>query len=289
MKKLGFCLGYIGLSFWSINAFADFYRVDVTTVLSVRAEPTAAANVIGTLARNTQVDVFDFVGSPLTLSNRQGRWAEIRYADKPAYVFGGFLKPVASNNRAAAEPEPVTTTGKHDAVLARLQDQYPDYYAKGVLLVDDSEQRMYWYRDDALRQTYRISTAAKGLGNQADSEKTPSGAHYIRVKLGGTAKRGAIFEKLTNTGAIATIYTKPVSGQISALVTSRIMRLEGLEPGKNKGGSVDTFNRMIYFHGTNKEGNLGKHASHGCIRMNNDQIIDLYKQVPEGTLVYIQP
>jgi len=155
--------------------------------------------------------------------------------------------------------------------------------------VDDSEQRMYWYNDGNLVQTYRISTAAKGLGNQANSEKTPSGAHYIRVKLGGTAKRGAIFEKLTNTGAIATIYTKPVSGRVSALVTSRIMRLEGLEPGKNKGGAVDTFNRMIYFHGTNKEGNLGKHASHGCIRMNNDQIIDLYKRVPEGTLVYIQP
>jgi lipoprotein-anchoring transpeptidase ErfK/SrfK len=67
------------------------------------------------------------------------------------------------------------------------------------------------------------------------------------------------------------------------------LRLDGLEPGKNKGGSVDTFNRAIYFHGTNKEGNLGKRASHGCIRMKNDEVIELFSQVPVDTLVYIQP
>lgn len=176
----------------------------------------------------------------------------------------------------------------HSQILGELQATYPNYYANGLLLVDDSEQRMYWYEGDQLLQTFRISTAAKGLGERSGSEKTPRGAHRISTKIGKTAKRGAIFEKLTNTGRIAKIYTDPAPG-VTALVTSRILRLDGLEPGKNKGGRVDTFSRAIYFHGTNKEGNLGKRASHGCIRMSNDEIIGLFPHVPVDTLVYIQP
>ena len=176
----------------------------------------------------------------------------------------------------------------HSVVLSDLQAKYPGYYANGVLLVDDSEQQMYWYRDAELMRTYAISTAAKGLGSRSGSNKTPSGAHRISTKIGSTAKRGAVFDKLQNTGRIAKIYTAPAPG-VTALVLTRVLRLDGLEPGKNKGGNVDTFNRAIYFHGTNKEGNLGKRASHGCIRMNNDEIIKLFPQVPVDTLVYIQP
>jgi lipoprotein-anchoring transpeptidase ErfK/SrfK len=176
----------------------------------------------------------------------------------------------------------------HSAILSDLQAKYPGYYANGVLLVDDSEQRMYWYRGAELMRTYVISTAAKGLGSRSGSHKTPSGAHRISTKVGSTAKRGAVFEKLRNTGRIATIHTSPAPG-VTALILTRILRLDGLEPGNNKGGNVDTFNRAIYFHGTNKEGNLGRRASHGCIRMNNDEIIKLFSQIPVDTLVYIQP
>lgn len=176
----------------------------------------------------------------------------------------------------------------HTAVLAQLHEKYPAYYASGVFLVDESEQRMYWYADGDLVRSYVISTAANGLGAQAESNKTPPGAHRIISKIGKNAKRGAVFDKLQNTGRVAKIYTRPQYG-VTALVLSRILRLEGLEPGKNKDGNVDTFNRAIYFHGTNKEGNLGKRASHGCIRMNNDEIIDLFGQISVDTLVYIQP
>jgi lipoprotein-anchoring transpeptidase ErfK/SrfK len=176
----------------------------------------------------------------------------------------------------------------HTATLAKLQAQYPDYYANGVFLVDASEQQMYWYYDGELIRSYTISTAAKGLGSQAESNQTPAGAHRIATKIGRNAKRGMIFEHLAQTGTVAKIYTKP-QYQTKALVTSRILRLDGLERGKNKGGNVDTFNRSIYFHGTNKEGNLGTAASHGCIRMNNDEIIELFDQIGVDTLVYIQP
>jgi lipoprotein-anchoring transpeptidase ErfK/SrfK len=176
----------------------------------------------------------------------------------------------------------------HAPILAELQAKYPSYYANGLFLIDDSEQRLYWYKGGSLIHTYTISTAAKGLGNLSGSQKTPAGAHRISTKIGGNAKRGAIFDKLSNTGKIATIYTRP-NYSVKALVTSRILRLDGLEPGKNKGGRVDTFSRAIYLHGTNKEGNLGTHASHGCIRMNNDEIIDLFGKVSVDTLVYIQP
>lgn len=182
----------------------------------------------------------------------------------------------------------VQATPAHTAVLAELKVKYSAYYANGVFLVDDSEQRMYWYKNGALIRSYAISTAARGLGNLSGSQKTPTGAHRISSKIGKSVKRGTIFDKLSNTGRIAKIYTRP-NYSATALVTSRVLRLDGLESGKNKGGRVDTASRMIYLHGTNKEGNLGTRASHGCIRMNNNEIIDLFGKVSVDTLVYIQP
>ncbi|MEN9503219.1 MAG: hypothetical protein RI964_2504 [Pseudomonadota bacterium] len=279
MKKL--ILPLLAGAIWLLNTAAwggEAYRADVSTALTVRSIPSATGAAIGSLARHANVDVQRFVGSTQTLGGRSGRWAEITYDNEQAYVFGGFLQAVNATSG----------NGGHIDVLARLQSKYPDYYAKGVFLVDDSDQRMYWYKDGELMKTYRISTAAKGLGFMPESNQTPSGAHRIASKIGKNAKRGMVFDKLTPTGEIAKIYTKPQYG-VKALVLSRILRLDGLEPGKNKGGRVDTFNRAIYFHGTNKEGNLGVRASHGCIRMNNDEIIDLFDRVSVDTLVYIQP
>lgn len=261
-----------------VEAASSLYRVDVSTTLTVRKTPAANAAPLGSLTSNAQVEVLRFVGAVQSVGGRNGQWAEIPYAGSKGYVFGGFLKAVG--NSADNAPD-------HTATLADLQAKYPAYYANGVFLVDDSEQRMYWYNAGQLVRSYLISTAAKGLGAIAESEKTPPGAHRISTRIGKNAKRGAIFEKLADTGKVAKIYTQP-QYSAKALVLTRIMRLDGLEPGRNKGGNVDTFNRMIYFHGTNKEGNLGKRASHGCIRMNNDEIIDLFNRVGVDTLVYIQ-
>ena len=289
------------LSLGSItNALAgDLYEVSVSTTLMVRAKPDSNASSLGTLKRGAEVEVNQLVGNSQTIGGVKGRWAEIDYKQQTGYVFTGFLKPINTNTNAATDNDATSSTtkpantatpgkAKHAKLLAELAEKYPSYYANGVFVVDDSEQRMYWYKNDKLVQKFTISTAANGLGNKPESNTTPAGAHRISTKIGKNAARGAVFDKLQNTGEIAKIYTKP-NYSATALVLSRILRLDGLEPGKNKGGSVDTFNRAIYFHGTNKEGNLGKRASHGCIRMKNDEVIELFGQVSVDTLVYIQP
>ena len=289
------------LSLGSItNALAgDLYEVNVSTTLMVRAKPDSNASSLGTLKRGAEVEVNQLVGNNQTIGGVKGRWAEIDYKQQTGYVFTGFLKPINTNTNAATDNDATSSTtkpantatpgkAKHAKLLAELAEKYPSYYANGVFVVDDSEQRMYWYKNDKLVQKFTISTAANGLGNKPESNTTPAGAHRISTKIGKNAARGAVFDKLQNTGEIAKIYTKP-NYSATALVLSRILRLDGLEPGKNKGGSVDTFNRAIYFHGTNKEGNLGKRASHGCIRMKNDEVIELFGQVSVDTLVYIQP
>ena len=289
------------LSLGSItNALAgDLYEVSVSTTLMVRAKPDSNASSLGTLKRGAEVEVNQLVGNNQTIGGVKGRWAEIDYKQQTGYVFTGFLKPINTNTNAATDNDATSSTtkpantatpgkAKHAKLLAELAEKYPSYYANGVFVVDDSEQRMYWYKNDKLVQKFTISTAANGLGNKPESNTTPAGAHRISTKIGKNAARGAVFDKLQNTGEIAKIYTKP-NYSATALVLSRILRLDGLEPGKNKGGSVDTFNRAIYFHGTNKEGNLGKRASHGCIRMKNDEVIELFGQVSVDTLVYIQP
>jgi hypothetical protein len=96
----------------------------------------------------------------------------------------------------------------HTAILAQLHGKYPSYYANGVFLVDDSEQRMYWYTGGELVRSYAISTAAKGLGARSGSNQTPLGAHRISTKIGKNAKRGTIFDRLQNTGRVAKIYTR---------------------------------------------------------------------------------
>jgi hypothetical protein len=72
------------------------------------------------------------------------------------------------------------------------------------------------------------------------------------------------------------------------LITSRILRLDGLEPGVNRGGRLDTFRRYVYIHGTNHEENIGRPASSGCLQLSNDDVIELFDQISEGTHLLIQ-
>lgn len=271
------------LSGW-VEAAPGLYRVDVSSTLTVRASPSTQGTVIGALQRNEQVQVLADASGLMTLGGRQGRWVEIRYQGQQAYVFDGFLQLVSSSDHTTVPEQPVVS---HAAELTRLKAGYPGYYAQGVFIIDISDQRLYVYRNGELVEQHKISTAAKGTGNVINSEKTPLGVHRISTKIGRSAARGEIFEKMRATGKIARIYTG--ASNATALVTSRILRLDGLEPGVNKGGRVDTFSRAIYIHGTNKEGYLGRPASHGCIRMANDEVIALFEQTPVDTLVLIQP
>lgn len=171
--------------------------------------------------------------------------------------------------------------------LEKLRTQFnlkPDEYA---IIIDVSEQKLYLIKDEKIVKMYPVSTSKYGIGNEEGSYKTPLGTHRISKKIGSGAKIGTIFKSLTKTNKTAEIY---VDGRDIAedIITTRIMWLEGLEPGINKGKGIDSHARHIYIHGTPEEGLIGKPASHGCIRMRNKDVIELFELVREGTLVEIQ-
>ncbi len=172
-------------------------------------------------------------------------------------------------------------------IIDDLNERFPNYSKDTLIIISASEQRLFLIEDNKVVGSHLISTAEAGLGNQSGSNKTPLGVHKIAQKYGKGALPGTIFKARANTHQIAKILTEPNARSNADNVTSRILWLSGLETGINKGGKVDSHARYIYIHGTDEEGRLGQPASHGCIRMNNSAVIDLFKQVPVGTLVNI--
>ena len=201
-------------------------------------------------------------------------------------------EPVATT---PAEPQaqlavttPAVDADKHFApLLNKLAQAFPDYSTTQVLVVDAAAQKMLLVENGKQVGEWVISTAEKGVGSQKGSDQTPLGAHRIAEKIGAGAPLGTIFKARQNTGQLVEILTEPGADSPDDYVTSRIMWLDGLELGQNKGGNVDSHERFIYIHGTGEEGKLGKPASHGCIRMRNKDVIELFDRVRENTLVYI--
>ena len=143
-------------------------------------------------------------------------------------------------------------------------------------------------RSGVIVKQYPVSTSKYGVGNQEGSLRTPLGCHVISQKIGAGAAPLTIFRDRVNTGKFATVNMKvPFSGD--DLITTRVLRLGGLEPGRNQGGSVDSYRRLIYIHGSPDEGLIGRPASHGCVRMKNTDVMDLFSRVWIGTIVCIDP
>lgn len=157
-----------------------------------------------------------------------------------------------------------------------------------AIIISPEKQRLYLIRGREILRSYPISTSKNGLGTEEASGKTPIGTHRIKEKIGDNVQVGTIFKNRVNTGKTAKIYREKDNISGGNFITSRIIQLEGQEEGINKGGSVDTYKRNIYIHGTNKENLIGKPVSGGCIRMKNEDIIELFNIVPRGTLVEIQ-
>jgi len=124
-------------------------------------------------------------------------------------------------------------------------------------------------------RTFRISTAARGIGNRAGSNATPPGWHRVAVRIGDGAQLGQVFAARRATTRVLPPQAWRARGGDDCILT-RILRLAGLEPGVNRGPAIDTFARFIYIHGTNHEQALGRPASHGCIRMANRDIAALF-------------
>ncbi len=154
-----------------------------------------------------------------------------------------------------------------------------------IIFVDSARQELHWIDlDPEQRRSYRISTAEKGMGNRIDSFKTPFGIHRIRQKIGGGEPRGTIFEAREPCGRVARDFDNRDGDEI----TSRILWLDGLEDGINRGGPYDTYSRYIYIHGTTDEQRIGRPVSAGCIRMRNDDVIELFDEVLVNDLVLIR-
>lgn len=154
------------------------------------------------------------------------------------------------------------------------------------LSVDLSAQRLtVWNGERATRQ-YPVSTAANGPGEIEGSGATPRGRHRVRAKIGAGAAAGTVFR-----GRRVARDTPLCTAEVLARfpnrdwITSRILWLSGLEPGRNRLGCVDSMRRYIYIHGTPFLAELGRPASHGCIRMSDADVIELFDLVPAGTQV----
>lgn len=137
-----------------------------------------------------------------------------------------------------------------------------------------------------LQSTYPISTAANGVGCEKNSGCTPLGAHIIRAKIGADAPINSVFIGRRTTGEICTPELIAQFPERDWILT-RILWLSGTEPGKNRLGNVDTMQRYIYIHGTPDDVALGQAASHGCVRMRNADIVELFELVDVGTPVLI--
>lgn len=143
--------------------------------------------------------------------------------------------------------------------------------------------------DGAPLRTYSVSTAKTGAGEQRGSGCTPRGAHVIRAKIGAGSAPGTVFVGRRPTGEIYATDSPAVGkgGLEPDLILSRILWLCGLENGKNRFGNVDTMKRYIYLHGCANSAPVGEPLSHGCVRMRNDDIIELFDLVDVGTAVTI--
>ena len=155
------------------------------------------------------------------------------------------------------------------------------------IIIDISEQRLYLIKNSSIIESFPISTSKFGEGSTENSFKTPLGNHKIKDKIGDNADLNTIFVSRINTKRKASIISEAIDSDDDH-VTSRILWLDGLEDGLNRGKGIDSYNRYIYIHGTHEEGLIGQKASHGCIRMFNNDVIYLYDIVKEGTNVYIR-
>jgi len=133
----------------------------------------------------------------------------------------------------------------------------------------------------------RVSTARNGVGEEEGSEKTPRGAHYIRAKIGAGQLPNTVLVSRRPTGEIYSPELRTAYPHRDWILT-RILWLCGLEPGKNRLGTVDTMRRYVYIHGCPDEDPMGVPGSRGCIKMRNSEIIDLFDRVSAGTRVYIR-
>lgn len=155
------------------------------------------------------------------------------------------------------------------------------------LHVSISQQRLIMLRDGIELANFTISTGKAGAGEKNGSGCTPRGQHYVRACIGAGLPSGTVFVGRRPTGEV---YAADLAAHYPDRdwILTRILWLCGKEPGRNRGGDVDSQRRYIYIHGTPDTEPMGVPRSHGCIRMRNTDLIVLFDQVQPGTPILIE-
>ena len=155
------------------------------------------------------------------------------------------------------------------------------------IAIDLGAQRLTLFERGRVRAVLPVSTAANGPGERNGSGCTPRGRHRVRLAIGAGCPVGTVFRARRPTGEI---YSAELAERWPGRdwILTRILWLTGLEPGRNRGGDVDTLRRFVYIHGCPDAEPMGTPRSHGCIRMRNDDLIWLFDRVGAGTPVDIR-
>jgi L,D-transpeptidase YbiS len=154
------------------------------------------------------------------------------------------------------------------------------------ILISLQEQTLRLFRGGALLREYPVSTARNGAGELQGSACTPRGLHVVRAKIGAGCEMGTVFVGRRPTGEVWNAELAEANPERDWILT-RILWLCGREPGKNRFGEVDTMRRYIYIHGCPDDAPMGEPLSHGCVRMRNADVVELFDLVAPGTEVVI--
>jgi len=152
-----------------------------------------------------------------------------------------------------------------------------------MLIVSVTDQMLYHRRKTGVWHAYPVSTAMAGIGNMRESLRTPVGMHRICARIGDNLPMFTAFSGRIPVGIYDPTHDDPGRDWI----LTRILWLDGMETGKNRRGAVDTKSRFIYIHGTHEEDKIGTPASHGCIRMRNADMFELFAHTHVGETVHI--
>lgn len=182
--------------------------------------------------------------------------------------------------------KPILNRGTEEFLKDYLSIKYPSKEFTDFIYVGVKRQELYLFRGGRLLKVYKVSTSKHGAGSVEGSEMTPVGLHKVNGKYGSDVPENGILKHKRYTGERAEVEYRalPINQDI---ITTRIITIEGLERGINKGGKLDSYDRRIYIHGTAEEGLIGQPASHGCVRLKNKDIMDLFDLLSEGMFVVI--
>lgn len=183
----------------------------------------------------------------------------------------------------SAPPDP--NLASRAVELARIglsRQSAPASLPERLLVVDVERQAAVWLESGCAIAAWPVSTARAGIGGEEGSYRTPPGWHRIKARIGEDATPGTVFVSREPTG-------ETWCGETCEddLILTRILTLEGLEDGVNRGEGRDSLARYIYLHGTNHEALLGRAVSHGCMRLSNDDVRELFALMREGDFVLV--